>query len=148
MAATYKTIRVWTSVDRKERLAALALTPGMLIKEASGKVTPHSAAGGTPELFLVAEEDELQGREITTAYSAGERVFYSAPLPGDKIMVLLADGESVAVDDNLESAGNGLFRKVTTGTPLAKCLEAKDLSATANTSNEHVLVEVLRGVAS
>jgi len=145
MAASKNTIRVWTEVPKKEAIAYEGITPGMLVERLSStSVKKHASDGAAAYPFLIAEEDELQGKEITDAYTAADQIFFMAPLRGDLVMVLLADGENVADGDLLASSGDGLFVKAAGGDiPLCRAMEAKNLSATANTTNEHILVEVL-----
>lgn len=142
MAASKNTIRVWTEVPKKDGIAHETITPGMLIARSAGELIKHASAKAAMYPVLVAEEDELQGKEITDTYAADDQIFFCAPLPGDLVMLLLKDGESVVVDDLLESAGDGTVQKYTNGVPIARAREIKDLSATANTANEHILAEI------
>ena len=73
---------------------------------------------------MFACEDELQGRTISEAYADNERVFFLCALPGDEVQARIKSGESIAVGDYLEPAGDGTLREVTTGVPSAVALEA------------------------
>lgn len=113
MANVPKTIKLkrYNEIEM-ERVANAAITPGMLVELMStNKVRKHATAGGniTPAMFAL--EDELQGRTIDTDYAAAELVKLGIFRPGDVVYAILADGQSVAVGDPLESAGNGYLQK-------------------------------------
>jgi len=95
----------------EEYVAAAGITPGMLLEMTSaGKVQVHSSASELAEKMF-ALEDELQGKGITDAYAADDPVQCWLPGRGDQVYALLADGETAAVGDFLESAGNGALKK-------------------------------------
>ena len=95
---------------RSEALASVAVTPGMLvIEESTGKVKPHNVAGGNARA-IVAVEDDLQGRAISTDYAIGDLVQYNAMAPGDECNMLLANGSVTAIGSMLESAGDGTLQ--------------------------------------
>lgn len=145
MAASKNTIRVWTSVEKKESVASGSITPGMAVERVQNSEVVRAMASAAVAMypFMIAEEDELQGKEITDAYTTGTKVYFMAPQRGDLVMALVADGQFITLNDLLESAGSGLFRKYVAGIPLLRAREGKNLLATANVSNEHVLCEVL-----
>lgn len=112
----------------EELVAASAITPGMLVEEAStGKAQAHSTAGGNA-VVMFALEDELQGKEIDDDYAADDPVQIWVPYRGDQVNAILVDGESVAIGDLLESNGDGTLRKLASGEPIAQAREALDLS--------------------
>jgi len=93
-----------------EFIAAGVITPGHLLEiDSAGKVVVHNSAGGnvTP---LIALEDELQGRTIDTNFAALEPVQVWTAQRGEVAYMLLANGESVAIGDYLESAGDGTLQ--------------------------------------
>lgn len=95
----------------EERLAHEAITPGMLIELIStDKVRKHAQAGGnvTPPMFAL--EDELQGYEITDAYSANNPVQCWIAGRGDQVYALLADGENASIGERLVSNGDGYLK--------------------------------------
>lgn len=108
-----KTIKLINHSDSFfERVAAAAITPGMLIERTSAdKVQAHSGAGQNVVPITFALEDELQGNGIDTAYAAADQVFCWSPARGDVVYAILKDGENVAIGDKLESAGNGYLQK-------------------------------------
>lgn len=93
-----------------EAKANAAITPGMLIERMStGKVRAHALAGTKPAM-LFAKEDALQGRTLSTAYSADELVGYHEALPGDRINALVpANALAIVKGDKLASNGDGTF---------------------------------------
>ena len=148
MSATKNTIFVWTNnPNRKEALSSGAMSPGMAVKRTSAStdtVVVWPTADVKPSPLNILEENELQGAEITTAYATGKRVFFRTAYPGDYVEVLLANGEDVSKGDYLTmQASTGLFKKVTgSEVKVAIALEAKDLSASSTTDNDHVLAEI------
>lgn len=57
-----------------------------------------------------ALEFEKTGRGIDDDYSAGDQVEYRSFSTGDEAYAWLAAGENAAIDDPLESAGNGALK--------------------------------------
>jgi hypothetical protein len=97
----------------QEKVAAGAITPGMLIELTSAdEVQAHSAAAG--QAFpTFAAEDSLQGREITVAYAAAEIVKYVTPHVGAEVLAIA--NAAIAIGAEVESAGNGKLQTRTTG---------------------------------
>lgn len=143
--STRNTIRLAATCPfRKEALAAVAITPGMVIERTSSSFKPHATDGENLKLKLVAEENDFEGKEITDAYAIGDRVFARVYQPGDEFQGLLAAGESVAINAELISNGAGALRAVTgaeVGDFMAR--EAVDNSATGTTTSARIHVEVL-----
>lgn len=114
---SYNTIKIkrYTNIEH-EFEANAALTPGMVLELMStNKVKKHATAGGnvTP---LVALEDELQGKDINDDYVAGDKVKVWAPNRGDEAYLLVADEETIAIGDFVESDGFGKVKKHTAET--------------------------------
>ena len=138
---------------RKERVANAAITPGHLVELMStDKVRVHAGAGLSAQRAF-AVEDDLQGNGITDAYSALDRVQFNVMAPGEEVYAILADGESVAKGDKLESAGDGTLRKVDTdssaatievGSIVGISLDTLDLSdsSLADPSSARLAVEI------
>jgi hypothetical protein len=123
----------------EEYEAAAAIKPGMLIEYTSaGKVQAHSTAGGNV-LTMVALEDELQGNDLDDAYAADDPVQCWLPTRGAQALLIVADGQNIAVGDLLESDGNGYVQKHEadsggTTTPnqiVGQALEAVDMSGSS-----------------
>lgn len=95
-----------------EWVANAAITPGMLVELMStNKVRAHADERGNVCPPMFALEDELQGKSITDAYVAGDKVQCWVAQRGEEVYALLKDGENVAIGDKLESAGNGYLTK-------------------------------------
>lgn len=106
-----------------EGRGAATITPGMLVqRDDDSNIIKHATAGGPASLFFPVEESFV-GKTIDDDYAIGDLVRYHMAAPGDEIYSLLADGESVAPGDYLESAGDGTFQARTTGVALATSLE-------------------------
>lgn len=147
MTSYKNTIKIRKFTDIQDEYEANAwITPGMLVELLStGKVRKHATAGGNVDPVMVAVEDELQGKEITDNYVAGDRVQVCTFRPGDIALLLLADGQSVSIGEELESDGLGHVRSHTVETVVSadaqtantiysrpvvgKALEAQNLSA-------------------
>lgn len=89
-------------------------SPGMAVAfDSSGtwdETAVAQAAALKRSLFL-ATEASLKGYTVDNAYAAGDVLFLYACQPGDIVQVLVKDGESIAIDDDLveEGGGSGLF---------------------------------------
>lgn len=92
---------------------AEAIKPGYLLKrDANGQFIKHAVAGGNAQLILATERSSGLTRALTTAFPDGETVV-GAINPRKGQGVLAAGAAAIAVDDPLESAGNGTLRKHT-----------------------------------
>jgi len=142
--ARVNTIIVWSNMPtRKTIIGSGTIKPGMLLDRSGAVVIAHGSAGVRANVIRIAEEDELQGKEVGDSYASGAQVITRALLPGDEVNVLLRDGQDIAAGDGLVSNGDGTVRIVDTDEfPDFIALEALDLSATANTTDQHILAEV------
>ena len=106
-------LRLFTNIQ-DEYQANAWITPGMLVEIMStGKVRKHATASGNVVPVMVAIEDELQGKAIDENYAATDKVQVITPRTGDILLLLLADGQNVAIGDALESDGLGHVQKHT-----------------------------------
>ena len=126
----------------EEYEANAAISPGMLVELMStGKIRVHSTESGNA-VPMFAIENRLEGKDITDAYAAAEKVQVWIPQRGDEVYAQIEDEQNIAIGDFLESNGLGYLQKHTdqdlssqvTGTvnPLeivAQALEALDLSS-------------------
>lgn len=150
MATTYNTIKLKKYQDIIEEYAAASvITPGNLIElTSSGTVQNHSTEGGNA-LPMFALEDELQGRGIEDDYAAADKVQCWVAQPGEIVYARLADGESVAPGDFLESAGDGTLKKHTDAGSVeiyTKCivgvaLESRELDSLSGGGGDSSLAE-------
>lgn len=152
----YRTIEVKKWVPKRdEKVAAGAITPGFLLElDSAGKVQAHSTAEGTAHKIF-AVEDDLQGKEISQAYSTGDVVQVCYADAGDEIYALIADGEDIAIGDYLVSNGDGYLKEASTAdsagvlappaSVVAVALEALDMSGSTgeDPSSQRCLVSIL-----
>jgi len=116
LPATYNTVKVRSRLNIQDEIqaTAVAITPGMLLMQyTDGKVKAHDVPAGNVLTKMFALEDELQGKEISDNYAVSVMIQVWIPTPGDMVYALLADGESVAKGDPLESNGSGYLQKHT-----------------------------------
>lgn len=91
--------------------ASGAVYPGMLVEfDSNGKVKAHSTVGGNA-VKQFALEDALQGKGIDDLYAIGDLVQVWSCVPGEEVYAILADGQSVAIGDFVESNGTGMLQK-------------------------------------
>ena len=94
--------------------ASEAIKPGMLIEEAAGEFQKHGTAAGVAELIVAGnlpDHDNLANFTTISTYDDGETVI---GLRADKVKVWLAQSQTIAEGDPLESAGDGTVREKTT----------------------------------
>lgn len=111
----YNTIKIKKYSDViEEFIAAGAIYPGMVVEmDSAGKAKAHATAGGNVVPLMVALEDELQGKGIDDAYAAADKVQVWIPYSGDVFYGIIADGQTIAKGDLLESdAGGRLIKHV------------------------------------
>lgn len=144
-------IKCYTKVQEEYTATAVAIKPGYLLEMASATtVQAHSTAEGNA-LPMFALEDELQGKAITADYAVSSKIQCWIPRRGDIVYAYLADGQTVAVGDFLESNGAGALQKHVSETEswesadpgaitvppnpiVGQAIEAVDLSGSANLS--------------
>lgn len=112
----YKKIMLSTALDEPvidNLLVDAAITPGHLCERTATGAKKHATAGGTQD-WLIALENTDEGEGIATALAADEEARFWTPQRGDKAYMLLADGETAAIGNYLESYGDGTLRVVDT----------------------------------
>ncbi len=106
----------------KEAEVAEAITPGHLVTlNSSSKLIKHNVAGpaaaagaNAQGIVRVAVENDIFGGGIDDAYAAGDQGLYQVLDSGAEFMALVAAAApAIAVNDLVESAGNGTVRKTT-----------------------------------
>jgi len=111
----YNTIKIKKYLDIiEEFIAADAIYPGMVVEmDSAGKVKAHATSGGNVVPVMVALEDELQGKGIDDAYAANDKVQVWILNSGEVFYGIIADGQTIAKGDLLESdAGGRLIKHV------------------------------------
>lgn len=112
-----------------ERAAAAAIIPGNVLELLTGNTVQKVTTAGGKFAFLVALEDELQGKGINDNYGAGDRVQVWVAGRGDVANLLLEDEQTIVIGDFIEIATGGRVRKFTSGVAIGIAMEAKDLSS-------------------
>ncbi len=126
------------------KATAVAITPGYLLQydSVAGQIEAHSSSGGNAAR-LFAIEDALQGKEIGDNYAVSAQVQFVCARLGDEIYAMLKDGQNITRGQYLESNGDGTLIAYSSGFPVAVALEAVDLSASANTADARIKVEIM-----
>jgi hypothetical protein len=109
---SYNTIKINNHSDNfEEYVADAAILPGSLIElTTDNEVKVHATAGGNVGPKMFALEDAFEGKGIDDSYAAGDRVRCWFPAPGDIVLAILADGQSVGEGTFLESNGAGYLQ--------------------------------------
>lgn len=109
---SYNTIKINNHSDNfEEYVADAALLPGCLLElNTDNEVKKHATSGGNVGPKMFALEDKFEGKGIDDSYAAGDRVRCWFPSPGDVVLAILADGQSVGEGDLLESNGAGYLQ--------------------------------------
>lgn len=108
-----ETILLIGDPNRIEREAGGAITPGHLLEiNSSNAFIVHNSAG-VIAYPLFAVENDIAGDDLLHAYASGEKVQANWFRPGDEVLALVANGESIVIGDFLESNGNGELREHT-----------------------------------
>jgi len=126
------------------KATAVAITPGYLCQydSTAGQIEAHSTSGGNAAR-LFAIEDALQGKEIGDNYAVSSQVQFICARLGDEIYAMLQDGQNITRGQYLESNGDGTLKAYGSGFPVAVALEAVDLSASANTADARIKIEIM-----
>jgi len=152
MATNPHTIVLKGEPIRKEYAAGGTITPGHLIAlNSSGVVVVHSSAAGNAQRMF-ALENMLQGETITDTYTSADQVQCAVCPRGVEIYAILADSQTIAIGDFLESAGDGTLRKheadsagvVEAAEPIvAVALEAVDTATDSTATTGRIKVEIV-----
>ena len=121
--------------------AGATIRPGYLLQGVTTKL-PHASAGGKTPVEIALEREELGvGIDATYAssmsgagdyyYHSGDQVKSAVMYPGCRFTGWIASGQTITVDQQMESAGDGSFRALSAGAVRARALET--ISATALT---------------
>lgn len=85
----------------------------MLVEVMStGKLRKHATEGGNA-IPMFAVENKYEGKGITDAYAAADKVTYWIPQRGDEVYAQIEDEQNIAIGDFLESNGAGYLQKIT-----------------------------------
>lgn len=131
-----------TPVVNEDGAATAQVKPGYLVDGVTSIAHHASAGGNTPRAFAL-ERSELgtgidntyQGQGTGSAfYASGDVVKVAVCAPGDEVTAFLASGQTVAVNGKLESAGDGTFRPLASGTPLCVAIDAVSVGVAAVTA--------------
>ena len=93
----------------KEVVSTGIVTPGDLID----LTAVHGNAGENQQAKFVLENEEI-GKGVTDAYASGDTIRYGMFKSGEEVLARLADSQTIAAGDLLESDGNGQLRAQTT----------------------------------
>jgi hypothetical protein len=117
MADTHRRIHNKGPYQHEEYKAGEAgIYPGMLLNlNSDGDVVKHATAE-VQAVVMLAEEDALQGEEVSDVYTDDTEVMCILPGKGSVVNCLVALGENIAIGDYLCSAGDGTFIEVETAT--------------------------------
>lgn len=113
------------------------IRPGHLVSGVS-TIVKHASAGGITPVAIALEREELgsgidntyQSSAASAYYASGDTVKVGVFAPGMRFQSLIDSGVNVVEGDLMESAGNGTFRKRTSGQTLARALQEKNVTAT------------------
>jgi len=116
MSSSARRIHVKGPYRQEEAKAAEAgIYPGMLCElDSDGYLIKHDDEGGAlGDEVLIAMEDALRGRNVSTVYASGDIVTYMIPQKGCVANVLIEAGQDIAVADKVCSSGNGCLIETT-----------------------------------
>ncbi len=123
--------------EQYEAPAGATLTPGMLALSTTGELVPHDGDGAGGFVYvakeLTATFDGSGG--LDTDYTAGETAQAYIPESGLMFRMLVATGQTVALDTPLTSNGAGLLRVAVVGTDAVVCYaDESDIGTTSATT--------------
>lgn len=148
---SYRTVLLKSTNDNFIELEvdeSKTVTPGMVVERvAGGKCQPHTTPDGEAQK-LIAVENYLEGEDVDTEYSAGDRCIVKVAAPGERFAVLhQTDASSsngmVKEGDKLNSDGNGYLRPNATDNIVAVALESNDTTASSSSVNPRFAAEII-----
>jgi len=139
----YNTVIIKSFVHiQREFEANAAIYPGDLVEIMNtGKLRKHSGAGKTAAAWF-AIEDALQGKGlgVNGAYAAADQVRVWCAIPGEEVYARLADEQTIAIGDFLESNGYGQLRKALRSN---ESWESADAQAAGSSYDKHLVAVAL-----
>lgn len=133
----------------EQGVASATVKPGYLV-DGITSIAHHATAGGNTARKFAVERDELgagidntyQGSGTVSAYYAsGDRVKVASCHAGMRVTAFVASGQNIAVNDKLESAGDGSLRKLNSGEAVAIATEAH--SPNVVSGDAAIVVEIM-----
>lgn len=98
-----------TQIKKESVLDSGTLLPGQLVRETATGVVSQNVADAVAMPVLVADLSVSIAGAIDTEYNTtvNSRVNYRAPVPGELVVLILADAQTIAIGDKLSPDGNG-----------------------------------------
>ena len=137
------------AVNEDAGLALEVILPGYLVEAPVAGVSKQTIADLPVPAMVALERDEL-GRGVddtlgvgeagSAAYAIGETVKVGTFAPGDRAQLWVASGQTIVIDDQLDSAGDGTVQALTGTDPLCRALE--DVTSTIP-DDVHIRVEFI-----
>jgi hypothetical protein len=81
----------------------------LLENDSNNQVKPHATEGGRAER-LCAMEDALQGKIVSQLYASADIVTCGLPAVGTVMNMLIKDGETITIGEELVSGGDGTLK--------------------------------------
>ncbi len=107
--------------------ASGAITPGHFLDRSAGKYIKHASAGVAGSTIALDQSEMNKG--LDDAYADGDLVKAGVGVPGTTFLAFVPSGQNLADGAGLEHDGAGRLIAHSTGTIVAKAIEAKDNSA-------------------
>jgi hypothetical protein len=94
------------------RCGPTSIGPGMMIEPitTTGKLKPHATAGGLTHKWF-AIEDAFIGKTINDLYVSDDLVRYHKGRSGERLQVILKQGQTIVAGDKATSNGDGKMKK-------------------------------------
>lgn len=106
-------------VIENDKIASVAITPGMLVELVAdgteSKVRPNASATEIPEM-AVALNQSMLNRGVDDAYPVGDLVEVWKLQVGDVFWGIVPSGQDIAINDLLQSNGDGKLKEATAST--------------------------------
>ena len=138
-------LRVASNVFTEGRTGS-AISPGMAVeKQSDGEWDPKAGAVTSKGLTL-ALGDPYQGKTIFEPYAAGDVVFLLEAREGDRVQVLVKDGETIVAQDYLvpDTAVAGVWIKKPATTPEGvEPLVRAEAAISPSSENDFVVATVI-----
>lgn len=127
-------------VQNEDGVASAVIKPGYLV-DGVISVAPHASAGGACPMAIALEREEFgAGIDTNNAlytgigaaasdYAIGDTVKLAVLHAGHRFTGWIASGQNITINDRMESAGDGSFRKNASGVILARALETLSVLA-------------------
>jgi len=132
-----------TPITTEDMVAAAAITPGHLVERTStGTVQKQTDDAANVAPMFALERDEM-GKDIDTAYAAGDTVKVGNFAAGQRVYAFIPSGQNVTNGDYLTTDTGGRLTKTSVSATVRIAMALESVNNTAGPSDARIRVQIV-----